>query len=209
MTQDALPERPGLNLKPALLRGREFFEAGPTHLVCTDAENRQKWCVAWTEIAGIAFVEHTMRGMRLSRLDLLPRGAAPLRRIACTVPRVDADENPEYAGFRATMAAIAGQLAETAPDLPVTIGEYGRSRLLMFGIGVISTVGAVTIAALAAAGGRGDALIGEALVPVVLMFLFGVAVAWGTAPWRRLPRVPVAIFAKALKATPAVTRPED
>ncbi|MCI5078571.1 hypothetical protein [Oricola sp.] len=185
--------------KPALLRGREFFEAGTRDLICTDADGAEKWRIAWHDIDGLAYVQHRMRGMRLSRLDLKPRGTAPKRSLSCTSPAASAHSDPEFIGFRASVALVADRLAELAPDLPVTIGEYGRSRHWIFAIGALTTVAALTITVLATAGGRGDALVGEALVPLGMMFLMGIALLIGNAPWRKPPQVPVKSFAKALQ----------
>ena len=60
---------------------------------------------------------------------------------------------------------------------------------MLFALGI--SIGALV-------GGRGDALAGEALVPVSALLLFGLYIAWTNVPWRPGPRVPVKLFAKVL-----------
>jgi hypothetical protein len=63
-----------IGCRPAMLRGRQFVELGETYLVCADSDGKEKWQIAWADIAGVAFVEHVFRGSRMSRFDFLMRG---------------------------------------------------------------------------------------------------------------------------------------
>lgn len=183
--------------KPALLVGRQFVEFSDTHLVCTDGAGAEKWRLAAADIDRLAFVEHRIRGVRMSRLDFLTKDHTARRSLGCNTTTVDPWSDPDYLAFRATVAAVLDRFATARPDLPVTIGEYGRARIWIFLIGVVATLFALGIAIGALAGGRGDALAGEALVPVTALLLFGLYFAWANAPWRRGPRVPVKLFAEA------------
>lgn len=184
--------------KPALLRGRQFIELDDTHLVCIDGENREKWRIAWTDISALAFVDHAARGARMSRLDIMPHDGQPTLSISCNSAALDPMADPEFIAYRATVSSVCTRLGNIVPDLPVTVGEYGRTRMWMFIIGVVSIVFALGIAIAALAGGRG-----EALAPVAVMLIFGLVIAWANAPWRPKPRVPVALFAKAFADTDA------
>ncbi|MAS07833.1 MAG: hypothetical protein CL534_24540 [Ahrensia sp.] len=194
--------------KPALLVGRQFVEFTDTHLVCTDSEGSEKWRLAPADIERLAFVEHRIRGARMSRLDFLTKDRAATRSLGCNSTAADPGSDPDYLAFRDTVAAFLDRLATARPNLPVTIGEYGRARLWIFLIGVVAALFALGISFGALAGGRGDALAGEALVPVAALLLFGLYFAWSNAPWRPRPRVPVTLFAKAFSESSANSAPD-
>ena len=179
--------------KPALLVGRQSVELGDTHIICTDSEGEEKWRLATADVDRLAFVEHRIRGVRMSRLDLLTKERTARRSLSCNSAATD----PDYLAFRDTIAAVLERLAATRSDIPVTIGEYGRARLSMFLVGAVAALFALGMAIAAVANGRGDRLVGESLVPVAALLLFGLYFAWAYAPWRPRARVPVKLFAKA------------
>lgn len=185
--------------KPALLAGRRYVDIGETHLVCADSEGRKLWSLAWREITRLAFVEHSYRGTKMSRLDIGTAQHRARHSFGCNSAATDPMSDPDYVGFLAAVTDVVERLAETRPDLPVTIGEYGRSRLAIFVIGVISALASVILPVAAVVGGRGDRLLGEALVPILALLVFGLVLAWTHAPWRKGLAVPVSIFAKAVK----------
>lgn len=189
--------RKRLGYKPALLVGRQFVELGDTHIICTDSEGEEKWRLATADIDRLAFVEHRIRGVRMSRLDLLTKDRTARRSLSCNSTATDPQSDPDYIAFRETMAAVLERLAATRPDIPVTIGEYGRARLSMFLVAAVAALFALGMTIAAVASGRGDRLAGEGLVPVAALLLFGLYFAWAYAPWRPRARVPVKLFAKA------------
>lgn len=181
--------------KPALLTGRQTVEIGETHLTCSDDEGREKWRLAWADISRVAFVEHTIRGSRLSRIDLITRNDAQKHSLGRTTDAAGSMSDPDYVSFLSAVGAIANRLGEVAPELPVTIGEYGRSRIAMFTIGVLCLIFGVGIGIAALADGRGDRIMGEAMAPLALMILFGIFYSWQNAPWRARESLPAKLFA--------------
>lgn len=185
--------------KPALLAGRQRVEIGETHLVCLDGNGREKWSIAWRDITRLAFVQHSLRAMKMSRLDIGTRQRRRLHSLGCNSADMDPLSDPDYVGFLAAVAAVVERLAETRPDLPVTMGEYGRPRLAMFVIGVVATLGSIALPVAAVASGRGDRILGEALAPIFILLAVGLVFAWSNAPWRKSLKIPTSLFLKALK----------
>lgn len=189
-------ERKRVAYKPALLVGRQFVELGDTQFICADSEGTEKWRLATADIDRLAFIENRIRGVQMSRLDLLTKDRAARRSLICNSTATDPESDLDYLAFRDAVAAVLDRLAATRPDIPVTIGEYGRARLSMFLVGAVAALFALGMAIAAVASGRGDRLAGEGLVPVAALLLFGLYFAWAYAPWRRGLRVPVKLFAK-------------
>lgn len=177
--------------KPALLRGRHLVDVGETHLVFREARGGEKWRLAWADISSAAFVDYKVRGARMSRLDFLSKDGKPMRSVSCNSTAINPMADPEFLAYRATVAAITERLSRVSPNLPVTVGEYGRTAMWIFGIGIASIIFSLGIAIAALAGGRG-----EALVPVSVLLIFGLYLAWSNAPWRPRLSVPVKLFAK-------------
>lgn len=196
-----LPVR--VTYKPALLAGSQTVEIGETHLTCSDDEGREKWRLAWPDISRAAFVEHTIRGSRLSRIDLITAKDAQKVSLSRTTYAARSMSDPDYVSFLSAVGAIATRLGEVAPDLPVTIGEYGRSRLAMFIVGALCLIGGVGIGIAALADGRGDRLMGEAMTPLALMILVGIFYSWKHAPWRASESLSAKIFAVVFAKTGA------
>lgn len=195
--------------KPALLVGRQFVELSDTHIICTDSEGEEKWRLATADIDRLAFVENRIRGVRMSRLDLLTKDRTARRSLSCNSTATDPETDPDFLAFRETIAAVLERLAATRPDILVTIGEYGRARLSMFLVAAVAALFALGMAIAAVASGRGDRLAGDGLVPVAALLLFGLYFAWVYAPWRPRARVPVKLFAKAFSELTGKNAPDS
>ena len=178
-------ERKRFAYKPALLVGRQFVELGDTQFICADSEGTEKWRLATADIDRLAFIENRIRGVQMSRLDLLTKDRAARRSLICNSTATDPESDLDYLAFRDAVAAVLDRLAATRPDIPVTIL-----------VGAVAALFALGMAIAAVASGRGDRLAGEGLVPVAALLLFGLYFAWAYAPWRRGLRVPVKLFAK-------------
>lgn len=183
--------------KPALLARHQVVVVGTEALELHDDAGHAKWRLAWPDVVGVAFVEHTMRGMRMSRLDL--KTAVRTRSFACTVGAEQPWRDENHVVFRAAVEVVAHRLADNEPAPQVILGEYGKGRIAMFVVGALTGLAGVGLAVAAATTGRGDRLLGEAFVPVALMLLMGLFIGWANWPWRSRPRVPVRVFAEALR----------
>lgn len=108
--------------------------------------------------------------------------------------------------FLALCGATGNALQAAAPGVSLTWGEYGRSRLALFLVGVLAVLGGLGIFAGAQLSGvSGDRLMGAA-IPMALLVLFGGGVALVNAPWRRLPRLEPQGLAPILEAMAAKGR---
>lgn len=183
--------------KPALLAARLDYHVGPGGLVCRAADGAEKWRLDWRDVTAAAFVEHKVKGNRFRRLDL--RCGGERRSISCTGGPGDPAADPDAAAHLDLAAAILDQLAALDDGLMVTVGEYGRSRLAIFGVGAASVLGGVGLAGLALATGVSSDRLGAGAVPVLLLLAMGAALMTTHAPWRRPPVVPAAPFAQALR----------
>ncbi|KUF11204.1 hypothetical protein [Pseudoponticoccus marisrubri] len=167
------------SFRPASLRGAVDWRLEGDRLLTPEG---------WRDLStlqGARLVQSTVRGILLRRLDLsFPEGRT---RIAINVPRSAGPEQPDRRAHLALCRAIAAQLAKHQPQLPVHLGEGGRVRWVMFGMGAVSVLIALAIFFGALASGVStDRLIGAA-IPVGLLVLFGGAVMATTVPWAARP----------------------
>lgn len=190
--------------KPALLIGAVTYDLGDIGIVCTDKSGTEKWRLDWNDITGAAFVEHTVKGSRMRRLDLLCGADAPTRSISYTGPKGDPTRDPDSVAHLQLLVAILNQLGAGTPDFQVSVGEYGKSRVALFVIGIATLVGGLGIAGLWISTGVSGNKIADAAIPVVLLALMGVMLVWSNAPWRAVPRLSAVAFATALSALTGV-----
>lgn len=186
------------SFKPALLAGRLDYHVGPQGLVCRAADGAEKWRLDWRDVTAAAFVEHKAKGNRLRRLDLLARGRR--RSVSCTGGPGNPTNDPDAVAHLDLSVVILDRLAGLDDGFQVTIGEYGRYRLAIFGIGLASILGAVGLTGLALATGVSPSRLGVGAVPVLLLLASGAALVASHAPWRGPPQAPAALFAQALRA---------
>lgn len=152
----------------------------------------EDWSLPLDQVTGLSLIDSTYRRTRMRRLDL--RTAANQHRIGITINMSATPDDPDLGRHLALMRAIAANLAETRPTLPVTLGETGRTKVALFVIGVLSVLFAIGMAlASIITGLSGDRLAG-ASVPVILLFVFGIAIAGNNLPWTGEPALPVSLL---------------
>lgn len=189
----------GFSYQPAPLASRRVFEAGPRALICRDAEGQELWRLDWQDVTAAGFVEHQVKGARMRRLDLVAGKGRPHRSIGYTGPPGDPAADPDGVVHLDLMAECLDRLAGLDDGFRVSIGEYGRARLAIFAIGLVSAGGAAVLAGAALASGMPADRMGGAAVPLLLMLGFGAVLVWSNAPWRAVPKAPARIFAQALR----------
>lgn len=189
---------PVFSFKPAPMAARLDYETGPRGLVCRTADGAEKWRLDWRDVTAAAFVEHRARGHRLRRLDLLAGGRR--RSVGCTGAAADPAADPDAVAHLDLSAAILDRLAALDDGFLVTIGEYGRYRLTIFALGLVSVLGAVGIAGLAMATGVSPDRLGAGAAPILLLLASGVALVASHSPWRSPPQAPAALIAPALRS---------
>lgn len=164
-------------IKPALLRAAVTYRVSATEVQALKDGDLQ-WQVSLAQVESLRLVELVLKGNRMSRIEL----ALPDRveKISQTLgARVPAEDHERQA-WAALTASLLGGLARVRPETPVLIGETPRNRGLMFGVGVVSLIGAGGLGAAVLANGR----VAEAGVPVLVMAAFGAWIAWNFHPWR-------------------------
>lgn len=183
--------------KPALLARRLVFETDRSGVTCRTSDGAEKWRLDWDAVTAVSFVEFGARGMDMRRLDLSADG----RRlsVSCTAPAGEPAADPDAAEHLRLAATMLDRLAECHPGFEVAIGEYGRSRLAIFAIGLLSALGAAIIGVLAVATGVSGDRAAVAAVPLVTMLLFGIVLMRSCWPWRARPRLPSATLARTLR----------
>lgn len=161
------------------------------------------------DLSGVArarFIDSTMRGLRMRRLDLIgPDGL--MCRIALNSRKGLPPQDPDRAAHRALCLDVLRTLTAQTPDLPVALKETGALRVLWFGIGLLALIAGPGIAIAAVATGvDADRLI-PMLVPVLLLGAFGAFIAWTHAPWRKVPSLPVSIMPTIIETMDGVAPP--
>lgn len=187
------------SFKPALFIGAYTYELGDIGVVCTDNSGVEKWRLDWNDIEAAAFVEHSVKSSRMRRLDLLCGADNPTRSVSYTGPKGDPTTDPDSVAHLRLLVAILKQLGTRTPEFQVSVGEYGKSRIALFVIGIATLVGGAVIAGLWISTGVPGGKIVEVAIPVALLALMGVTLVWSNAPWRRVPRLPANVLADALK----------
>ena len=185
--------------QPALLARRLTFTVTPTGLTCRTAEGDEKWRLDWAQVTAAAFVEHRVRGNLFRRLDLLTGASGGRQSVSITCGRVAPAADPDSAAHLGLVAAILDQLAARAGGFEVRIGEYGRHRLAIFGVGLAAVAGAVGLFALALVTGAAGGKLAGAAVPLLLLGAFGGALVVAYAPWREPACLPARTLARALR----------
>jgi hypothetical protein len=164
--------------KPAALRGSTQYALDAGRLQADDG-----WEIALGTVEAAAFVNHVMKGMRIIRLDLWQAGRR--RSLSYSGGARNWRADPDAATFLRLARDVLQELGDHAPGLAVTLGERGRSRRIMFAIGVLAALsGLVLFVAALASGISSDRLIAAAL-PMLLLTAMGGMIGYGYAPWRR------------------------
>lgn len=189
--------------KPALLARRQTVQIDTDGVAVSHHNGSPLWHLRWDAIGKVALVDLGARRMHMSRIDLIPRDGSRRRSVSCTVSAGTTTSDPDYAVYQDAVQAITTRLAAVEPSLPVLIGEHGKSRWAAFLVGVASALAALVMAVLAQMSGRGEALMGNAMVPLLVLLLFGVTIAWAFSPWRRQRQLTIAALVAAYRATNA------
>lgn len=146
------------------------------------------WSLPLAEVEAATFVTFTAARLRQMRLDLLHGGHR--RSIGLGLARnADPAGSDDYRQFLTLAAATLMALEEARPGLPVTLGEVGRARLIMFGIGLVAALAAVGLFVLALASGVSTERMIQGGTAMVALLLIGLLISWGSRPWRKLPEL--------------------
>ncbi len=197
MTSTSGANQPSYTFRPAALSAHQTFRIDDADLIASDAAGATVWRLPLGDVAQLAFVVQHVRGVRMRRLDLIDASGRILRSISRTEPTLASPGDPGRAAFEGLVAAVAGAIAERAPEMPVALEERGWPRLAMFAIGAVALAAGAAIGV----GGIGNDR-PAAFVPAAIVLLFGVVIGWANAPWRRPLRTTAAGLADQLRGVP-------
>lgn len=185
-------------IKPALLRGRRYFDLDEHGLACRTRDGALDWQIAWTDLTRIVFVDHHINRQLMWRLDLISGDVT--RRIAINLPEDGAKSNPDLAEFVDLIAGVTDTVATVRPDMRVSLGEYGRAKWGMLSVGALSVLAGLGILLAALVGGVSTDRLAGAAVPMLVLIALGALVIRAHHPWQTPPEVPAASFAPIIRA---------
>jgi len=173
--------------KPALLRSAISFRLSAGTLARVEDDGSLRWSLDLNRLNRADFVEHRVNGVLMRRIDL--HGPEGRHRIGVTVdgPEGSSEAASEHLDL---VEAICASLAEDQPEFPVGIGEYGKGRLAMFPIGVLSLSAAIALGVAMVLSGVSASRAGAAALPMLLLAVLGGTVSWAYAPWHPPLRLP-------------------
>lgn len=164
--------------RTALLRGKRAYRLDRGVLSARGRHGTQEWQLDLGRVKRAVFVDLGKASTPIRRLDLF--GPEGLRRV--TINSAMGGMEEDRAEFAKLAAAICREMAEAQPDAGVEVGEYGVSRLVMLGAGLLCLVGGAGI--LVASAAASPARIAEAALPIGALLLVGGALTWGNRPGR-------------------------
>ncbi len=182
--------------KPALLKPAQTWELegpilrGPGQVVDL------------RDVSDAGMSEHVIKRTRMRRLELVTsKGKLHLG--------LNQDEHlpawdQDRAAHRALCSAIAERLAEVHPDMAVAMGTTGGARWGMFVVGALSLLVGLGIGIAAMITGVSGDRMAAAAVPMLGLILLGFVVVRSHAPWKPVPKVPVALVPAILEALDGV-----
>lgn len=157
-------------------------------------ENGQKWALSLADVESVAYVDAIFKKTRGTRLDL--HYGDVCRSLRLGQPAGDWINNIDTREFLTFARAICLGLENAQPGIEITQGEYGRSRIIMFVIGILTLIFAIGIIGLAVITGVQTEKLFAGIVPISIMFLIGGYVSYTSRPWQVLAKMPAAGFAR-------------
>lgn len=180
------------DIRPAALRGPASYVITQEGISSTEDT---PWTLPYENLQMVTFIQHRIGDQLFWRLDL--QDEETLGRIATSFPFSDRENNEDCTAFIDLTNDFCTALNAARPDLQVGYGEHGKSRLVLFGIGIASTLfGLGILIAAILSGVSGERLIGGGIA-IALLVVLGVVLTRAYNPWRkpilmetwRLPRV--------------------
>lgn len=185
--------------KPALLIGPYTYDLTDEAVICTDKSGAEKWRMEWGDVYRATYVEHFIKSSRMRRLDLAGAPGKLSCSISFTGPKGDPMQNADGAEHLRLLVAILKKLSDRTEGFQVSVGEHGKSRLIMFIIGVLTLLFGVGLGGFVLAAGVSSSKLADGAIPMLLMVAFGAGLIWKNAPWRPVPQLSASVFVNALE----------
>ena len=184
--------------KPAALSAEQTVKVDPDGITLQIAnETRQ---LSFDRLKAVNYWSLRTRGMEFRGLEFETVERKRLFvRMNLAANGISSEE--DKAGFEAMISTLLEHFARARPDLPITLGQRPVWRWLWFAMGLATLVMGAGILALALMDGRMERL-GSALVPIVLLVLFGAGMSYGFFPLRPSPRLSPEAVLRRLRSQP-------
>lgn len=180
------------SFRPAPLRPEVTYRLEPEVL------HGPHGALALSDVSGATLVDHVFRGQRMRRLDLYT--GRRVMRVGLTCDAALPVTDTCRAAHHALCHALAQHMAETKPDVPVTIGETGGARWIMFGIGVAALLLGLGILIGAVVSGISGDHMAAAALPMLMLAGLGIVLIQGNAPWKKQPTLPAGLLPAMIDA---------
>lgn len=183
--------------RPAPIGGarRVVVDSAGVRVFDKDGELRDH--VLFTDVDTVRFVTWSTQYGAQRRLELVAMDET--FRIGLNGARdMSGTETPLSEFFAACEATLLALGAEK-PELEVSWGEGSRMRWLWFSMGLVAVLLGIGLPIVAfITNVRTEKILG-ALVPAVLLALFGLAICSAFRPWRPAPKIPIKVMAEAFR----------
>lgn len=175
--------------KPALLRAAIHVTVGPAG-VSRDGET-----LPWDRVQAARYSRLRSHGLWLHQFELVHDARA----FVLPLTSAEAPGQGARGAWEAAVAAICEKLPAHGVD-EVQIGRGGRQGLILFGLGLVTFLGALGLIGAAIASGASPDRLAAAAVPFGLLLLLGAWLTWAHRPGRALPRVPAGLAPRVIAA---------
>lgn len=187
------------------MRAALTYEVTADALVCGAKMGKPDRHIAWHDVTDATVVETSvLNGLRLRRIDLVHGTDKERLSISCSTLYGGPKPWGDAAEHLALLAQIADQLGAVQAGFEISWGEYGKGRLAMFVVGVLTVVAAVAFAVLALMTGVSQSRLWDAAVPFTVMLVFGASLVFGNQPWRRVPKIDARVMAEILRQSAGI-----
>lgn len=172
--------------KPAALVREQVWMIKDGHLLKRGAEK----AVKLADLTGATWGSFAYRGTQSEWLHL--KGPSGETKLTCNMLG-----GTDRATYRLLLEALAHELSETNPDLPIKTGGGKAYQIAMFIIGVLGAIAGLVFFFAAAFGFAKRSEVMLMIVGAGMAFALG-SLAWANAPWRGGKVITPAAFLVAL-----------
>ncbi|MGB1388895.1 MAG: hypothetical protein ACPG61_08405 [Paracoccaceae bacterium] len=158
-------------------------------LICRNTADEESWRMDLTRVDATAFVVHKVKHDLFWRFDLIED--ATRHSVSLTIFGGHTQSDPAAPVLINLTRAICNRIAETRPDMPLTIGEYGKYSVAWLTVGVLSTLASIGLLIGALSENLSSDRWVTVGISVLVLFLIGIGICIGYNPWRDLPVVRV------------------
>ncbi len=150
--------------------------------------------VEWASATAVRYGEITTRGLTSRWLDVLHPGGR--LRLGCNAHESEDPNSGDLGVYHSAVVALVRQLETRRPELRAHLGTGNAMTWVFFLMGLTAAVTGCGLPLVAWLTGRPTDKIMGALVPCVMLLLFGVMIMRAFVPWRRADPIPLGELAE-------------